>query len=123
MAWSSSGKSLSFALQVSSPFIILYARHVIYNTHIFLRNSRWSTGYLTSIPCQAFKYEPFILAAFLLYGAFFWFGSRANSTKANSWFVSGFFFLCLVHRTARLFHLILSAWIARAGACVCGQKN
>ncbi|KAH9999336.1 DUF1682-domain-containing protein [Russula vinacea] len=32
-----------------------------------------------------FKYEPFLLAAVLFYGAFFWFGSRTNRSKANTW--------------------------------------
>jgi len=32
-----------------------------------------------------FKYEPFFVAVVLMYGAFFWFGSKANYTKANTW--------------------------------------
>lgn len=35
-----------------------------------------------------FKYEVFLLAAVAIYGAFFWFGSESNRTRANSWFVA-----------------------------------
>jgi hypothetical protein len=42
---------------------------------------------------KVFKYEPFIIAAVLFYGVFFWFGSKANHTKANTWFVASFQFL------------------------------
>jgi len=32
-----------------------------------------------------FTYEPFLLAAVAFYGAFFWFGSKINRTKADTW--------------------------------------
>lgn len=32
-----------------------------------------------------FKFEPFLLAVVVFYGAFFWFGSKVNRTKANTW--------------------------------------
>jgi len=35
-----------------------------------------------------FKYEPFLLAAIVFYGAFFWFGSRINRTKVNTWLIA-----------------------------------
>lgn len=35
-----------------------------------------------------FKYEVFLLAAVVVYGLFFWFGSESNRTRANSWFVA-----------------------------------
>jgi len=44
---------------------------------------------------KVFKYEPFIIPVVLFYGVFFWFGSKANHTKANTWFVASFQFLSI----------------------------
>jgi hypothetical protein len=52
---------------------------------------------------KVFKYEPFIIAAVLFYGAFFWFGSKANYTKANTWFVRNPFDLFLFLNASRSF--------------------
>jgi hypothetical protein len=84
MAWSTPGKCLSFALLVSNPFMNPFAP------------SNYTHGEspsikLISITYQVFKFEPFLLAIIVFYGAFFWFGSKINRTKANTWFVSRFF--------------------------------
>lgn len=40
---------------------------------------------------KVFKFEPFLLAAVVFYGVFFWFGSKTNRIRADTWFVSRFF--------------------------------
>ena len=72
MVWNTPGKYLSFALGVSKP----------------IREPLCTM--LISINYQVFKIEPFLLAAVVFYGAFFWFGSKINRTKANTWSVSHF---------------------------------
>jgi hypothetical protein len=90
MAWSTPGKYLSFALRVSSnPFM---NRLIIIHT----------VDQLISITYQVFKLEPFLLAVVVFYGAFFWFGSKINRTKANTWFVFRFFVFTFVPRGLRV---------------------
>lgn len=93
MAWSTLGNSSSFVPEVSRttlsslpppspPFacaVLLNPNHVSF-VHITSTHTRE----------KVFKYEPFLFAAVLMYGAFFWFGSKANYTKANTWFVASF---------------------------------
>ena len=87
---------MSFALRVSSnPFM---NRLIIIHT----------VDQLISITYQVFKLEPFLLAVVVFYGAFFWFGSKINRTKANTWFVSRFFVF-----TARLSRVGCACWCMR----------
>jgi len=80
MAGSTLGKCLSFALHVSEP---------LHSSTPSINNRVSSNIYI--IPYQVFKLEPFLLAAVVFYAAFFWFGSKINRAKANTWFVSHFF--------------------------------
>lgn len=99
MAWSTPGKYSSFVPRVSRtshfticlsplPFAEPRITHIsIYSIYqfIFIRIAPART--------KVFKYEPFLIAVVLFYGAFFWFGSKANYTKANTWFVASFYFI------------------------------
>jgi hypothetical protein len=60
---------------------------------------------LISITYQVFKFEPFLLAVVVFYGAFFWFGSKINRTRANTWFVSRFVPLFLRRGLSRLINI------------------
>ncbi len=107
MAGSTLGKCLSFALHVSEP---------LHSSTPSINNRVSSNIYI--IPYQVFKLEPFLLAAVVFYAAFFWFGSKINRAKANTWFVSHSFFRSFVLQySAKLSHLI-NIGVARTCWCM-----
>ena len=94
MAWSTLGNSSSFVPEVSkkplyhlSPPILRVRRFAEPEPRIFIHIAYVPTRTHTRKK-KVFKYEPFFFAVVLMYGAFFWFGSKANYTKANTWFVA-----------------------------------
>lgn len=84
--WSILGNSSSFVPEVSCnsfiisplPFACAVLLTYLYSYHVHTQHIRE----------KVFKYEPILFAVVLMYGAFFWFGSKANYTKANTWFVT-----------------------------------
>ena len=114
MAWSTPGRFSFFALRVSNPLNPRTPSHHIIHTHCETPLIQLN---IISIPYQVFKFEPFLLAIIVFYVVFFWFGSKMNRTKANTWFVSSSLFFIRFYR-AFVPPDIISVWAARAGACM-----